>query len=159
MSLKEGHSTNRPPLLEGSNYGYWKSKMKAFLKSLDEKSWIVVLVGWTHPLMANAEGIMVLKPEALRTDADEKTSVGNAKVMNAIFSGVDENVFKLIASCEITKEAWDILRTTYEGTDKVRNLRMQMVTTKFEDMKMKEEETIDEFSIRVLDLSSEAAAM
>ncbi|CAM8963861.1 unnamed protein product [Rhodiola kirilowii] len=38
MSLKEGQSTNRPPLLEGPNYGYWKSKMKAFLKSLDEKT-------------------------------------------------------------------------------------------------------------------------
>ncbi|CAM8986766.1 unnamed protein product [Rhodiola kirilowii] len=38
MSLKEGQSTNRPPLLEGPNYGYWKSKMKAFLKSLDEKA-------------------------------------------------------------------------------------------------------------------------
>ncbi|CAM8925740.1 unnamed protein product [Rhodiola kirilowii] len=35
MSLKEGQSTTRPPLLEGSNYGYWKSKMKAFLKSLN----------------------------------------------------------------------------------------------------------------------------
>ncbi|CAM8880592.1 unnamed protein product [Rhodiola kirilowii] len=25
MSLKEGQSTNRPPLLEGPNYPYWKS--------------------------------------------------------------------------------------------------------------------------------------
>ncbi|CAM8949992.1 unnamed protein product [Rhodiola kirilowii] len=159
MSLKEGQSTNRPPLLERPNYGYWKSKMKAFLKSLDEKAWRAVLVGWTQPLMANAEGIMVIKPEALWTDADEKVSVGNVKVMNAIFSGVDENVFKLIANCEIAKEAWDILRTAYEGTDKVRNSRMQMVTTKFEDLKMKEKETIDEFNTRVLDLSNEAAAL
>ncbi|CAM8997138.1 unnamed protein product [Rhodiola kirilowii] len=47
MSLKEGQSTTRPPLLEGPNYGYWKSKMKAFLKSLDEKAWRVILIGWT----------------------------------------------------------------------------------------------------------------
>ncbi|CAM8920372.1 unnamed protein product [Rhodiola kirilowii] len=86
MSLKEGQSTNRSPLLEGPNYGYWKSKMKAFLKFLDEKAWRAVLVGWTLPLMANAEGIMVLKPDALWTDADEKVSAGNAKAMNAIFS-------------------------------------------------------------------------
>ncbi|CAM8882883.1 unnamed protein product [Rhodiola kirilowii] len=38
MSMKKGQSTNRAPLLEGRNYGYWKSKMEAFLKSLDEKA-------------------------------------------------------------------------------------------------------------------------
>ncbi|CAM8902854.1 unnamed protein product [Rhodiola kirilowii] len=121
MILKEGQSTNRPPFLKGPNYSYWKSKMKAFLKSIDEKAWRAVLVGWTQPLMANTEGIMVIKPEALWTDADEKAFVGNAKAVNAIFSGLDENVFKLIADCEVAKEACDILRTAYEGTDKVRN--------------------------------------
>ncbi|CAM8895754.1 unnamed protein product [Rhodiola kirilowii] len=105
MSLKEGQSTNRPPLLEGPNYGYWKFKMKAFLKSQDEKAWRVVLVGWTQPVMANPEGVMVPKPKVLWTDADEKAVAGISKAMNAIFSGVDENLFKLIANCEISKEA------------------------------------------------------
>ncbi|CAM8975516.1 unnamed protein product [Rhodiola kirilowii] len=104
MSLKEGQSTNLTPLVEGPNYGYWKSKMKAFLKSLDEKAWMTLLVGWTPPLMANAEGIMILKPEAQWTDADEKIAAINSKAMNAIFSGVDENMFKLILNYEIAKE-------------------------------------------------------
>ncbi|CAM8997789.1 unnamed protein product [Rhodiola kirilowii] len=109
--------------------------------------------------MTNTEGAVVVKPEALWTDTDEKASVGNAKVMNAIFSGVDENVFKLIANYEIVKEAWDILRTAYEGTDKVRHSRMPMVTTKFEDLRMKEDETIPEYNVGVLDLSNKAAAL
>ncbi|CAM8934137.1 unnamed protein product [Rhodiola kirilowii] len=159
MSLKEGQSTNRPPLHEGPNYGYWKSKMKVFLKSLDEKAWRDVLVGWTQPMMANPEGVVVPKPEALWTDVDEKAATGNSKAMNAIFSRVDENVFKLIANWEVAKEAWDTIRTAYEGTNKVRNSRMQMVTTKFKDLRMKEEETITEFNARVLDLSNEAAAL
>ncbi|CAM8934538.1 unnamed protein product [Rhodiola kirilowii] len=86
MSLKEGQSTNRPPLLERPNYCCWKSKMKAFLKSLNEKAWRAVFVGWTPPLVANTEGIMVLKPETQWTDADEKTAPRNSKAMNAIFS-------------------------------------------------------------------------
>ncbi|CAM8978214.1 unnamed protein product [Rhodiola kirilowii] len=159
MSFKEGQSTNQPLLLEGPNYGYWKSKMKAFLLSLDEKAWRAVLVGWMQPMMANPEGVVVAKPEALWTVADEKAVVGNSKAINAIFSRVDENVFKLIANYEFAKEAWDTLRTAYEGTDKVRNSRMQMVTTKFEDLKMKEEETIVEYNTRVLDLSNEVAPL
>ena len=35
--LKESGSTNRPPLLDGTNYGYWKARMCAFIKSIDEK--------------------------------------------------------------------------------------------------------------------------
>ncbi|CAM8951345.1 unnamed protein product [Rhodiola kirilowii] len=115
MSMKERQSTNRPPQLEGPNYSYQKSKMKAFLKSLDEKAWRAVLVGWTLPLMANAEGIMVLKPEALWTGADKKSAAGNSKAVNGIFYGVGENVFKLIANCKIAEEAWDILRTLMKG--------------------------------------------
>ncbi|CAM8937048.1 unnamed protein product [Rhodiola kirilowii] len=92
MSLKEGQSTNRPPLLEGPNYAYWKSKMKVFLKSLDEKAWRAVLVGWTEPMMANPEGVFMPKPEALWSEADDEAAVGNSKALNAIFYGVDENV-------------------------------------------------------------------
>ncbi|CAM8932142.1 unnamed protein product [Rhodiola kirilowii] len=121
MSLKEGKSTNRPPLLEGPNYAYWKSKMKAFLKSLDERAWRAVMIGWTVPMMANPEGIVMPKPEALWSEADDVAAVGNSKALNAIFYGVDENVFKLIAECEVAKEAWDILRIAYEGPESESN--------------------------------------
>jgi hypothetical protein len=32
---KDGGFVNRPPLLEGGNYDNWKSRMAAFLKSID----------------------------------------------------------------------------------------------------------------------------
>ncbi|CAM8981546.1 unnamed protein product [Rhodiola kirilowii] len=121
MSLKEGQSTNRPPLLEGPNYAYWKSKMKAFLKSLDERAWKAVMIGWTEPMMANLEGAVMPKPEAMWSEADDVAAVGNSKALNAIFYGVDENVFELIAECEVAKEAWDILRMAYEGPDSESN--------------------------------------
>ncbi|CAM8953805.1 unnamed protein product [Rhodiola kirilowii] len=65
MSMTEGQNIIRPPLLEGPNYGYWKSKMKAFLKSLDEKAWKAMLIRWTPPTMKDPEGKDVPKPEEL----------------------------------------------------------------------------------------------
>ncbi|CAM9000303.1 unnamed protein product [Rhodiola kirilowii] len=117
MSLKEGQSTNRPPLLEGPNYAYWKSKMKAFLKSLDERAWRAVMIGCSEPMMANPEGAVMPKLEAMWSEADDVAAIGNSKALNAIFYGVDENVFKLIAECEVAKEAWDILKIAYEDPD------------------------------------------
>ncbi|CAM8908205.1 unnamed protein product [Rhodiola kirilowii] len=105
MSMKEGQYTSGPPLLEGLNYGYWITRLKAFLKTLDERVWKAVLVGWTPPTMTNAEGRVVPKPEGRWTKAHDKTAVGNSIAMNAIFLAVDENVFKLIANYEIAKEA------------------------------------------------------
>ncbi|CAM8973099.1 unnamed protein product [Rhodiola kirilowii] len=62
MTLKEGQSITRPPLLEGSNYATWKPVMRSFLKSLDEKAWKAVLKGWTEPMMNNLTGEPIAKP-------------------------------------------------------------------------------------------------
>ena len=37
--MKESESTSRPPLLDVTNYGYWKAWMDAFIKTIDEKPW------------------------------------------------------------------------------------------------------------------------
>ena len=62
---KEGGFVNRPPLLDGSNYYYWKSRMSAFLKSFDTKTWKVVLKDWEHPMSLDKDEnkTTVLKPE------------------------------------------------------------------------------------------------
>ena len=46
---------------------------------------------------------------------------------------------------EIAKEAWTILETTYEGTKKVKNTKLQMLTIRFEELKMGDDETFDSF--------------
>ncbi|MCI24455.1 gag-pol polyprotein, partial [Trifolium medium] len=49
-NMKDGGSFNKPPVLDGSNYDYWKARMVAFLKSMDSKSWKAIVKGWTHQL-------------------------------------------------------------------------------------------------------------
>ena len=45
----------------------------------------------------------------------------------------------------IAKEAWQILETTYEGTKKVKDTKRQMLTTRFKELKMSENESFDSF--------------
>ena len=40
---------------------------------------------------------------------------------------------------------WQILETTYEGTKKVKDTKLQMLTTQFEELKMSEDESFDSF--------------
>ena len=47
--MDKGQSFIIPHLFDGTNYAYWKVRMRNFLQSLDEKVWQVVEIGWTKP--------------------------------------------------------------------------------------------------------------
>ncbi|KAA0060361.1 gag-pol polyprotein, related [Cucumis melo var. makuwa] len=91
--IREGPSASRPPILDGKNYLYWKPRMIFFIKTLDGKAWRALVAGYDPP-MITINGVSVLKPEVDWIDAEEQASIGNAKALNAIFNGVDLNVFK-----------------------------------------------------------------
>ncbi|CAM9000510.1 unnamed protein product [Rhodiola kirilowii] len=128
MDLREGQNITRPPLLDGNKYGYWRVRMKAFLKSQDESVWEAVEQGWTHPVTTDKEGNVSLLTKDKWTEIHKSVEAANSKGMNAIFSGVDGKNFKMISTCEVAKKAWDILRTAHEGTTKVKISRMETVT-------------------------------
>ncbi|CAM8895826.1 unnamed protein product [Rhodiola kirilowii] len=113
MDLREGQNITRPPLLEGNKYGYWRVRMKAFLKSQDESVWEAVEQGWTHPMTINEAAKPVLLAKARWTEGHKNAKAANSKTMNVIFSGVDGKNFKMISTCEVAKKAWDILQTAH----------------------------------------------
>ena len=76
--MDRGQSLIIPPLFDGTNYGYWKVRKRAFLQSLDEKVWQAVEIGWT-------------KPKEVPADWDEaKIKAANFynRALNALFSAV-----------------------------------------------------------------------
>ncbi|GAU35618.1 hypothetical protein TSUD_30350 [Trifolium subterraneum] len=91
-------------------------------------------------------------PQTMGTSQVEYAlALGNSKTFNALFNGVDKNMFRLIKQCTTAKEAWEILITGHEGTSKVKMSRLQILTTQFEGLKMKEEETVHDFHMSILD--------
>ena len=92
-------------------------------------------VGWT-------------RPEATKSTWDKATLAvanANSKALDAIFCGVSPDKFHRISHITVAKEAWEILETTYEGTRKVKDTKLQMLTTRFEELKMSEDESFDSF--------------
>ena len=112
--MDKGQSLIIPPLFNGTNYAYWKVRMRVFLQSLDEKVWQAVDIGWTKPKEAPADW----------DEAKIKAANLNSKALNALFSAVNNEEFKKISSIKIAKEAWTILQTTYEGTKAVKDSKL-----------------------------------
>ncbi|KAA0039138.1 gag-pol polyprotein [Cucumis melo var. makuwa] len=126
-----------------------------FIKTLDGKAWRALVAGYEPP-MVTVDGVSVPKSEVDWTDAEEQASVVNARAINAIFNGVDLNVFKLINSCTTAKEAWKILEVAYEGTSKVKISRLHLITSKFETLKMTEDESVSKYNERVLKITNDS---
>lgn len=110
-------SINRPPIFDGINSDYWKVKMDAFLKSIDNKTWKAVIKGWKHHVITSEDGTTSLKPEVEWVDAEGIEALGNSKDLNITFNGVDKNMFRLINICSKVKDTWEILKTAHGGTE------------------------------------------
>jgi hypothetical protein len=54
---------------------------------------------------------------------------------------------------------WQILETTYEGTKLVKSAKLQMLISKFEEIKMLEEETFGEFYSKMSDLRNSMVSL
>ena len=80
----------------------------------------------------------------------------NNRALNAFFSAVTNEEFKKISSTEVAKEAWTILETTYEGAKAVKTVKFQRLTSSFEEIRMEEDETFDEFYAKLYDIVNSA---
>ena len=108
-------------------------RMKAFLKSLDEKVWQFVEIGWTK----------LVTPIVEWTDAQKEAASYNSKAMNAIFNVVSLEEFKKICNVEVAHTTWNIFQTVHEGTKVVKINKLQQLTSKFECIKMSGDESFN----------------
>eukprot|EP00253_Pinus_taeda_P003406 PITA_03406 len=120
--------------------------MKALFAS--QGIWELVEIGYAEP--ANATTLAALKVaerDQLKSDRNK-----DAKALFFLFQSVHESVFPQIAATTKSKEAWDILKTAYQGMEKVKTAKLQMLRRDFETLSMKESDTIDSFFTRVIGL-------
>ena len=109
--------------------------MKVFLKSIDERVWNSVEYGWEKLTTPFSEWL---------TSQKEATAF-NSKATNAIFNVVSMEEFKRISNVEVPHTAWNILQTVHEGTKAVKINKLQQLTTRFESIRMSNDECFDEF--------------
>ena len=80
----------------------------------------------------------------------------NSKVMNAIFNVVSMEEFKRISNVEVAHTAWNILQTMHEGTKAVKINKLQQLTTRFESIRMSNDESFNKFYTKLNDIVNSA---
>ena len=64
--------------------------------------------------------------------------------------------FKRILNVEVTHTAWNILQTVHKGTKAVKINKLQQLTSKFESIRMSDDEYFDEFYAKLNDIVNSA---
>ena len=125
----EGHSTNRPPLFDGSNYQFWSNCMSIFMRAYDYEMWDVVLDGPYIPMKTKVESeAMEPKIKSEWTELEIKKVQVNYKAINTLHCALNSMEFNRISTCKTAKEIWDKLKVTYERTSQVKESKIALLS-------------------------------
>jgi hypothetical protein len=130
-------SLNSILAFDDMNYGYWKSPMHIFLKSIN--LWWIVETSWTKHKATTAKLYVV----------QNNAWISNDKALHALCHALSLSEFARISNCESAQEAWQILEATYDGTKIVKSAKLHMLISKFEEIKMLNDETFGEFYTKI----------
>ena len=72
--------------------------------------------------------------------------------MNAIFNVVSMEEFKRIFDVEVAHTIWNILQIMHKGTKTIKINKLQQLTTRFESIRMSDDESFDEFYAKLNDI-------
>jgi hypothetical protein len=119
-----------PPLFDGRNFSYWKSRMGAYLVALSSDVWIATKTGYTG----------ALTPEQQKW---------NAKARNTIIECISEDIFARIDNIDLAYDMWLQLIQLHEGSSKVRKQKYHLLIAKYDGFKMLHNECYNDMFSRL----------
>ena len=117
------------PQFNGKNYDYWSITMRALFVSQD--LWEFVEDGFEE--LANETNFYVLTQVGREQWKSNKKKY--AKALFFLYQAVHESVFPRIAASKRSREAWETLKTTYQGMEKVKTTKLQLLRRNFDCFK------------------------
>lgn len=131
------------PKFNGKNYNQWIIQIKVLYGSQD--LWDIVETGYVE-----SENQVALTQQQLNELKENRKR--DKKALFFIFQAVDEIVFERISSVTSAKQVWDTLHQVYKGEDKVKMVRLQTLRSEFDNLRMKDSESVEDYFNRVISL-------
>src|SRR4051812_3859017 len=110
MASSEGNYHCRGPYFDGTNFASWKHTMKMHILGHNPAIWAIVCIGLQGEF---AEELKMLQY--------------NAQACDILFNGLCPEEFKKISHLENAKEIWDTLIDMHEGTDSVKESKLDVL--------------------------------
>ncbi|XP_020270878.1 uncharacterized protein LOC109846065 [Asparagus officinalis] len=145
MEAESSSPQPAPPTFDGENYQIWAVKMEMYLEALD--LWEAVEEDYEVPPLPN-------NPTMAQIKLHKERNVRKSKAKACLFAAVSTTIFTRIMSLKTAKEVWDYLKEEYAGDERIRGMKVLNLLREFELQRMKESETIKEYSDRLLGIAN-----
>lgn len=142
MSSVSYKSHLKIPIFDGTDYPFWKEKMKIRVRAIDDDMWNMVQFGFTIEI-----------PQA-PTDVEKKLIPMDAQAKNEIGGHLSPQ-FLRYRQCETAKELWDILEKINEGVLTQKEARIDTLRAKFNQFKRIGNESCQQTFNRLSDIANE----
>ena len=112
--------------------------MYDFLMAEDSELWDIVLDGPFIPMIEEKDGEntrLVPKPRRKYDEADRKKIEKGYKVKELLVCGIVTNEFNRVSACEFAKEISDYIKIAQEGTEPVKESKIDILTSQYEKSK------------------------
>ena len=138
-------SSVKIPLFEKENYGLWKKNMMLFLQVDNPKYLGVLKNGPKIPMVIVAESIennivvvaaRTYHKEPVDYTLDEKEYVSlDINQQLILVESLDPIMYNHVVNWKDAKHIWDTIETINEGTEEVRENRLEILTSEYEHYK------------------------
>jgi oligoribonuclease (3'-5' exoribonuclease) len=157
-TFRDGGSSNKPPLFNGEYFDFWKIRIKAHLEAQGNGIWKAVVKGSFVP-MSVVNGVSTPKTESSWDEDDKKKILNDKKAINILQSALSMDEFFRISQCQTTKEIWDTLVETHEGTAEVKRSKLNTLSQEYELFRMQPGESILNMQKRFVHLTNHLKAL
>ncbi|XP_070022307.1 uncharacterized protein [Nicotiana sylvestris] len=99
--------------------------------------------------------VAILKTRIEFNDADRKAIEKNFCAKKILVCCIRPDEFNRILACQSAKEIWEALQTAHEGTTKVKQSKIDMLTTEYELFRMQDDESVQEMHTRLTSIVNE----
>src|SRR4051812_4773907 len=135
------------PTFDGTDYPYWKNKMRMHLEAIDNDLWYVV-----------ENGVPTVSPSLNATDVKRFKQL-DSQAKNIICGHLSKGQYGRVSALETAKLIWDRLSKVNEGVSTQRDSRVDVLRNLFNRFKRLDNENVQQTFDRLIDISNELQAL
>lgn len=116
--------------------------------------WAIVCIGWQGEYFEDGR-----EPDHEATVDELKMLQYNAQACDILFNGLCPEEFNKISRLENAKEIWDTLVDMHEGTESIKESKLDVLQSQLDKLKMKDGEGVTEMHCRLALITNEIASL
>nr|XP_048331640.1 uncharacterized protein LOC125422966 [Ziziphus jujuba var. spinosa] len=84
----------------------------------------------------------------------EAQKLKDLKAKNYLFQAIDHSILETILNKDTSKQIWDSMKKKYQGTARVKRVKLQSLRAEFENLRMKSGELVSEYFSRTMAITN-----